>query len=478
MAAGLQETKWFGNAVYKVGESIVLTAGRPTPQAGQPRQRGEGVAIILSGLAVAAWKRGGEVWKAWSSRLVTATLQLGQTSSDCLHLLSCYAPTFAASRVEKDHYLNDLQQALDTIPPSESYVILGDFNARVGSRTSEDDWCVNVRGPHGLAEANDAGKELLSFLGLNEATVCNTWFEKKDIHKSTWQHPKSKKWHCNDFAIMRQKDRARCIDAAVKPGAECNIDHQLLRIKVKVVGGCFYHKPCSNPPKKFDVSALRSSTTNDNDTVVDPQKGLIEVSLETLGSKQQRQPDWLSDNAEILELLFQQRNNWYAKWLSSGSSGDKETFARASRDARRAVRHAKNGWFLRKAQKAQQGRFGGKEVWQCIRDMQHACTGLVPVRSGTIKDELGNPCTSEEEREQRWRRHFTGVLNQQSQFNAEELERVVQRTLRPHLAELPSEEELVGAVNNLKNRKAGGESEILQEVREVLRPSDSKIEAI
>ena len=64
VAAGLQETKWFGNAMYKVGESVVLTAGRPTPQARQPRQRGEGVAIILSGPAVAAWKRGGEVWKA------------------------------------------------------------------------------------------------------------------------------------------------------------------------------------------------------------------------------------------------------------------------------------------------------------------------------------------------------------------------------------------------------------------------------
>ena len=53
--AGLQETKWFGNAMHKVGESIVLTAGWPMPSAGQSRQRGEGVAIVLSGPAVAAW---------------------------------------------------------------------------------------------------------------------------------------------------------------------------------------------------------------------------------------------------------------------------------------------------------------------------------------------------------------------------------------------------------------------------------------
>ena len=99
---------------------------------------------------------------------------------------------------------------------------------------------------------------------------CNTWFEKKDIHKSTWQHPKSKKWHCIDYAIMRQKDRARCIDAAVKRGAECHTDHQLLRIKVKVIGGRCYHKPRNNPPRKFDVSALRCKST-DNSTINNPR---------------------------------------------------------------------------------------------------------------------------------------------------------------------------------------------------------------
>ena len=37
--AALQETKWFGNDVYHVGESIVLAAGRPVPKPGEPLQR-------------------------------------------------------------------------------------------------------------------------------------------------------------------------------------------------------------------------------------------------------------------------------------------------------------------------------------------------------------------------------------------------------------------------------------------------------
>ena len=170
------------------------------------RQRGEGVAIVLSGEAVTAWKDGGSRWKAWSSRLVTATLQVGRSSSGRLHIISCYAPTYAASREDKNSFFDTLQDAISSIPSDECYVLLGDFNARVGSRGVEDDWWCE-RGPHGYGDLNEAGLELLSFLSTNGATVCNSWFKKRDIKKQTWQHPKSKKWHCIDHVIMRQAHR-------------------------------------------------------------------------------------------------------------------------------------------------------------------------------------------------------------------------------------------------------------------------------
>lgn len=36
--AALQETKWFGEGVYRMGESTVLAAGRLVPRAGVVRQ--------------------------------------------------------------------------------------------------------------------------------------------------------------------------------------------------------------------------------------------------------------------------------------------------------------------------------------------------------------------------------------------------------------------------------------------------------
>ena len=50
--AALQKTKWLGSKVYKVGESLVLTASRPVPQ--NDRQQDEGVALVLSGSAVSS----------------------------------------------------------------------------------------------------------------------------------------------------------------------------------------------------------------------------------------------------------------------------------------------------------------------------------------------------------------------------------------------------------------------------------------
>ena len=261
--AALQETRWFGKDTYTVGHSIILASGRPIPTDDTVRQRGEGVALVISNSMRDAWKAGGCQWKAWSPRVVSAVLKLGKRQTEALHVLSCYAPTFASSRADKDTFYDDLQQAILSIPSNECYVILGDFNARVGSRTDRRDRWWYERGPHGYGSLNEAGKELLSFLSVNEATVCNTWFMKKDIYKRTWQHPKSGQWHCIDHAIMRKNDRRRCLDATVVRRAQCNTDHMMLRVKVRMRCKAFRSARTGSLTSKFDVTILKGSCTDE-----------------------------------------------------------------------------------------------------------------------------------------------------------------------------------------------------------------------
>ena len=108
--------------------------------------------------------------------------------------------------------------------PSQHLILLGDFNAGVGLIQSAGPW-YGTCGDNGIGETNDAGLELVQFFTCNSLTVCNTWFAKQRIHKYTWQHLRSKKWHCIDYAIVRRQDLLACTDCHIIRSAECSTDH-------------------------------------------------------------------------------------------------------------------------------------------------------------------------------------------------------------------------------------------------------------
>ena len=126
--AALQETKWC------VGGGIVSISGREKPALGDSVQRGESVAIVLYGPVVDAWKRAEKQWKAWSSRVVSECLQMGEGSRCRLHVVSCYASTRVARREVKDAFFRSLTLCFASVRSGEKYVVLGDFKACVGSR--------------------------------------------------------------------------------------------------------------------------------------------------------------------------------------------------------------------------------------------------------------------------------------------------------------------------------------------------------
>ena len=179
------------------GVAIVLTDWEK-PVQGDTVKRGKGVAIVRTDWAIDAWKAAGRQWKARSSRAVSACLQLGGRSRDKLHIVSCYAPTRVLAGKRRIHFFDEMNSILSSVPAGEKYIVLGDFNACVGSRQVVGDQWSKVRGPHGCGLTNNAGKEQLLSLNPADNWVGNTWFRKKEIHRVTWQHPKSKQWSCID----------------------------------------------------------------------------------------------------------------------------------------------------------------------------------------------------------------------------------------------------------------------------------------
>ena len=175
---GISETKWFGQAVYQVEGYTIIHSGRPVPDE-SPFRRNEGVAIVLDPALAAAWREAGEEWKAVSPRVVRARFKMGTEQSDGTRIptyvtvISVYAPTFGAPVEEKETFYSDLQDTLDEVREQDLLMIVGDFNARVGS--TEQGGCggtwAGVRGVHGVGKMNEAGADLLSFCALNEPTT-------------------------------------------------------------------------------------------------------------------------------------------------------------------------------------------------------------------------------------------------------------------------------------------------------------------
>ena len=326
--------------------------------------------------------------------------------------------------------------------------------------------------------------------------VSNTWFAKKDRLKHTWQHPRTKQWHCIDYIVTSQRARRRCRDAQVISTAECGSDHALLGMRFDLGFLKRRSRPSSSQRSKpFNVDRLRETraeTHPESVTVAESFQNHLRESLqdrppeelslsekwsvlrecivtsaeEKIGRCQRVQPDWYRDSSSILTPLLEQRNKSYADWVAHGRNNDHyyHQFKSARRVARRAVRRAQTSWFEEVAAGAESARFDGARMWKKIRILQRACRGLEPVKVNTIKDESGTVCATPAAQAERWNRHFERVLNIPSELNYSMLEALPQREVQDDLGDRPTLEEVRKAIGQLDNGKAAGASQIIAEL--------------
>ena len=121
-----------------------------------------------------------------SERLMTWRVPLAK--SQHMTLLSVYAPTETSDELVKDQFYESLGEHLQKVPANDKIILLGDLNARVGK--SYHLW-EKVLGRHGIGKCNNNGLRLLSTCSEYELAITNTMFQLRNMHKTTWQHPRS-----------------------------------------------------------------------------------------------------------------------------------------------------------------------------------------------------------------------------------------------------------------------------------------------
>ena len=69
-------------------------------------------------------------------------------------VIQVYAPTSNAEEAEVERFCEDLQDLLELTPKKDVFLIIGDWNAKVGSQETP-----GVTGKLGLGMRNEAGKD-------------------------------------------------------------------------------------------------------------------------------------------------------------------------------------------------------------------------------------------------------------------------------------------------------------------------------
>jgi hypothetical protein len=234
-------------------------------------------------------------------------------------------------------FYEELDSVISSVPKPEKLIILGDFNARVG--TDHKIWD-EILGVHGVGKCNSNGLLLLRLCAAHDLTITNTMFRLPTRNKTSWMHPRSKQWHLIDYVITRKIDMRDVRVTKAMCGAECWTDHRLIVSKFNLrIKPSKLHQG-QRPKKNLNISKLRNTLTSDslereldaklNDlhlgtaTVDEDWASLRDIIYSTtsehLGHMTRRNQDWFDDNDEVIQDLLHTKYQLYSAYQNDPSS--------------------------------------------------------------------------------------------------------------------------------------------------------------
>ncbi|GFN73976.1 RNA-directed DNA polymerase from mobile element jockey-like [Plakobranchus ocellatus] len=174
---GLSEVRWKGaGKITSGGHEIIYSGGTESEK---------GVGIIVDQTVTKAIKG---YW-ALSDRVLL--VKIAGKPVD-LNIIQVYAPTANSNDGDLDKFYNELDTAKTQCKSQDPLIIMGNFNAKVGTEKVDD-----IVGKHGLGIRNERGEKLIEWYQTNNIIVGNTWF----------QQPPRRKWTYGKALVTRPETR-------------------------------------------------------------------------------------------------------------------------------------------------------------------------------------------------------------------------------------------------------------------------------
>nr|VZI13343.1 unnamed protein product [Spirometra erinaceieuropaei] len=385
----------------------------------------------------------------------------------------------------RDKFYEDLHALLATVSKADKLIVLGDFNARVG--TDHTAWR-GVLGPHGLRGSNDNGLLLLRTCAEHRLILTNTFFCLPEREKATWRHPRSRQWHLLDYVLVRRRDQRDVLVTKAIAGADGWTDHRLVISKMRIRPQPRRRPQGKRPPGKLNVALLSLPAHHlhfsnelaqrlDNlpiaaaDDAAAAENAFVEnrwcqlrdtvqsTALAVLGRAPRQHQDWFDDNDAAIRNLLVEKNRLHKAYVDHPTEDNKAASYRSRRQLQQRLREMQDAWTARKAEEIQgyADRNEWKNFFSAIKAIYGPPTkGTVPLLSADGDTLL----TEKKQILQRWAEHFRGVLNRSSAISDAAIARLPQVETSADLDLPPSLQETIRAVQQLSSGKAPGSDAI------------------
>ncbi|GFN90825.1 craniofacial development protein 2-like protein [Plakobranchus ocellatus] len=224
---GLSEVRWKGaGKITSGGHEIIYSGGTESEKE---------VGIIVDQTVTKAIKG---YWALSDSILL---VKIAGKPVD-LNIIQVYAPTANSNDEDLDKFYNELDTAKTQCESQDPLIIMGDFNAKVGTEKVDD-----IVGKHGLGIRNERGEKLIEWCQTNNIIVGNTWFQQPPRRKWTWKSPGDETRNQIDYMMISKRYRNALLLAKT---------YHIGKYKLKL-------KKNSNPFTniKFDLAILKTNQT-------------------------------------------------------------------------------------------------------------------------------------------------------------------------------------------------------------------------
>ena len=325
------------------------------------------------------------------------------------------------------------KQVLDDVPQHDLMLVMGDLNAKVGTAQKDEERTVGNHSIKGVR--NDNGERFVAFCAENNLAISTTMFPHKEIHKYTWTSPDGKHRNQIDHVAVNTRFKRSVQDARTYRGADVGSDHNLVvaktRLKLNSTGkkqkGTTRYEESKLKIKetrekymlelrnRFSCLEQEDETQTTEQDVIEREWNKIktaynESAKEILGYRKRKNQEWISPNSwKEIEERKKLKNKIDSTRSERIKDRLREQYRTKDKEIKKSLRRDKRSWVNSIAQEAESAASQGQ--MKGVYDATRKLCNEGPRKVGTIKNKEGKVITKEDDIKERWREHFTEVLN-------------------------------------------------------------------